>query len=94
MNFVFTSQLPAVFNSSTITKSSRTTTEDVSKPDYKQLHRKNKNVKIYNVTDAKHDFKFHIHMRKALNALKNENNFDLDHIFEFINYKDALKSFY
>ena len=94
MNFVSTSQLSAVSNSSTTIKSSRTTAEDVSKFDYKQLHRKSKNVKTYNITDAKHGFKFHIHMRKALNALKNEDNFDLDHIFEFVNYRDALKFSY
>ena len=94
MNFVFTFQLFVVFNFSTIIKSSRTTTKNVFKFDYKQLHRKDKNVKIYNVTDVKHDFKSHIHMRRVLNALKNENNFDFDHIFEFVNYKNALKFFY
>ena len=94
MNFVFISQLFVVFNFSTIIKSSRTTTKNVFKFDYKQLHRKNKNVKIYNVIDVKHDFKSHIHMRKILNVLKNEDNFDFDHIFEFINYKNALKFFY
>ena len=94
MNFVFISQLSVVFNFSTIIKSSRTTTENVFKFDYKQLHRKNKNVKIYNIIDVKHNFKSHIHMRKTLNVLKNEDNFDFDHIFEFINYKNALKFFY
>ena len=94
MNFVFTFQLFVVFNFSTIIKSSRTTTKNVFKFDYKQLHRRDKNVKIYNIIDVKHDFKFHIHMRRVLNALKNEDNFDFDHIFELVSYKNALKFFY
>ena len=39
-------------------------------------------------------FKIHIHMIRALHALQSEENFDLDHVFESMNYKKALKSSY
>ena len=77
-----------------IIKSLRTTTKNIFKFNYKQLYRKNKNTKIYNIINVKYNFKFHIHIQKILNILKNKNNFNFDYIFEFVNYKNTLKFFY
>ena len=91
-SFINASNLSSVSTStSMIIKFFRSIVENLVKIDYKTLHRKEKNSKTNNINQ---NFKSHIHMRKTLNALKSEDNFDLDHVFESINYKEALKSFY
>ena len=49
---------------------------------------------VNNVYQIKQVSRIHIHMIRALHALQSDESFDLDHVFESMNYKKALKSLY
>ena len=79
----------------TVDRSTRFKTDKLSSMNYKKLHNSEKRSKgtinylndLYNV---KHIFNLYNHMQRALNALMIKKNFELEHVSEWLIYKQAL----
>ena len=80
-------------SSSSSDRKTRTQKSKLAKLDYAKLHdfKKIKSI-INNVYKAKQMSKSHIHMMRALNALISDESFDLEHTFEFMNYRETRRS--
>ena len=74
--------------------------DEISRFDYKKLQTsrqfqsKNRANVINNTYNVKQMSESHIHMICVLHAFNNDENFDLDHISKFLNYREIRKSFH
>ena len=81
-------------SSSFFDKKTRIQIEKLDRINYKKLNIKKSTNIVNNVYHVKQMSKCHIHIIRALHALQIEKNFDLNHIFESIDYKKIKTSFY
>ena len=74
---------------SSIDKTNRIQKNKIDKSNYKKMNNKNK---INNVYQIKQIFKSHIYIIRILNIFNNDENFDLNHTFELMNYRKTRNS--